>query len=292
MIVANEGTKGHVTADAVAFIPLDKEPPDGEAKPDGEGRRAGRRCKALEARAEEAPGERPEAADGDVGGRGDEDRGRRRSTSAAASTTSATSAPRGFLQVATDGTAAGDARRTRAAGVQLADWIASTDNPLTARVFANRAWHWLFGAGHRPHRGQLRHHRRAAVAPGAARPPRGAVRRRRLVGEEAGPRDRAEPHLPAGAPTADAEGRRRRPGEPPVRPGEPPAARGRVHPRHDAGRQRQARRRRAAGRRSRRASRPTTATSTPTRAAASTCRCSATRCRSCSRCSTSPTRAW
>jgi len=30
---------------------------------------------------------------------------------------------------------------------QLADWIASRDNPLTARVMANRVWHWLFGAG-------------------------------------------------------------------------------------------------------------------------------------------------
>jgi hypothetical protein len=30
---------------------------------------------------------------------------------------------------------------------QLADWIASPKNPLTARVMANRLWHWLFGQG-------------------------------------------------------------------------------------------------------------------------------------------------
>jgi hypothetical protein len=30
---------------------------------------------------------------------------------------------------------------------ELADWLASADNPLTARVFANRVWHHLFGAG-------------------------------------------------------------------------------------------------------------------------------------------------
>src|SRR5439155_26117342 len=31
--------------------------------------------------------------------------------------------------------------------VQLADWLAGKDNPLTARVYANRAWHWLLGSG-------------------------------------------------------------------------------------------------------------------------------------------------
>jgi hypothetical protein len=31
--------------------------------------------------------------------------------------------------------------------MELAEWIASADNPLTARVYANRAWHHLFGAG-------------------------------------------------------------------------------------------------------------------------------------------------
>jgi hypothetical protein len=30
---------------------------------------------------------------------------------------------------------------------EFADWIASAENPLTARVFVNRVWTWLFGAG-------------------------------------------------------------------------------------------------------------------------------------------------
>jgi hypothetical protein len=29
----------------------------------------------------------------------------------------------------------------------MAEWLASRENPLAARVFVNRAWHWLFGAG-------------------------------------------------------------------------------------------------------------------------------------------------
>lgn len=31
--------------------------------------------------------------------------------------------------------------------LELAEWITSESNPLTARVFVNRAWHWLFGRG-------------------------------------------------------------------------------------------------------------------------------------------------
>jgi hypothetical protein len=31
--------------------------------------------------------------------------------------------------------------------LELAEWIASRENPLTARVIANRVWHWMFGRG-------------------------------------------------------------------------------------------------------------------------------------------------
>ncbi|HIK90424.1 MAG TPA: DUF1553 domain-containing protein [Planctomycetes bacterium] len=36
---------------------------------------------------------------------------------------------------------------TRSRRMALAQWIASPDNPLTARVAANRLWHWHFGRG-------------------------------------------------------------------------------------------------------------------------------------------------
>ncbi len=53
--------------------------------------------------------------------------------------------PRGVLQVA----ATGDAtiRTSQSGRLELAEWIASSENPLTARVMANRVWHHLFGAG-------------------------------------------------------------------------------------------------------------------------------------------------
>ncbi len=56
--------------------------------------------------------------------------------------------PRGFVQVLCD-----EGEHRLSPGVQgsgrleMARWIASPENPLTARVFANRAWHHIFGAG-------------------------------------------------------------------------------------------------------------------------------------------------
>ena len=81
--------------------------------------------------------------------------------------------------------------------LELAQWLTSEQNPLTPRVMANRVWQHLFGAGAGEERRQLRRDRRRAVAPGAARSSGDAVRPRRLVGQEAGADDRAEPGLSA-----------------------------------------------------------------------------------------------
>jgi cytochrome c553 len=54
--------------------------------------------------------------------------------------------PRGFLQVVKTG----DEKAIPAeesGRLQLAEWMASPENPLTARVLANRVWLWLFGEG-------------------------------------------------------------------------------------------------------------------------------------------------
>jgi hypothetical protein len=54
--------------------------------------------------------------------------------------------PRGFLSVCSAGPAP-SLPASQSGRKELAEWIASKDNPLTARVFVNRAWHHLFGAG-------------------------------------------------------------------------------------------------------------------------------------------------
>ena len=56
--------------------------------------------------------------------------------------------PRGFLTAASGRGSMPPAIRDGESGRrELADWIASDEHPLTARVIVNRAWHWLFGVG-------------------------------------------------------------------------------------------------------------------------------------------------
>jgi hypothetical protein len=53
--------------------------------------------------------------------------------------------PRGFLRVVQDQPAI--IPKGASGRLQLANWLASRDNPLTARVYVNRVWHHLFGTG-------------------------------------------------------------------------------------------------------------------------------------------------
>ena len=139
--------------------------------------------------------------------------------------------------------------RTGSGRLELAEAIASPDNPLTARVIVNRVWMHHFGRGLVGTPSQLRHARRAADAPRAARLPGRAVRRRRLVGQEAAPRDHAVGDVPAEQPARRARTRRSTRTTAALA-DEPPAAGGRAVARRDARRRRQPRphARRAVGR--------------------------------------------
>jgi hypothetical protein len=55
------------------------------------------------------------------------------------------SVPRGFLAVLGGQTLPPGS--TQSGRLELAQWVAAPDNPLTARVMANRVWQWLLGRG-------------------------------------------------------------------------------------------------------------------------------------------------
>ncbi len=55
--------------------------------------------------------------------------------------------PRGYLEVLASSPAAAPIHDPRSGRRELADRVASPANPLTARVYVNRVWHWVFGTG-------------------------------------------------------------------------------------------------------------------------------------------------
>ena len=145
VLVSNEDTTGHVTADAVVFLSLDKKPDvvktDGRDKP----ARSPDDLKTLEAALKklQAGGPKRDLAMSVVEEKVIEDarvnvRGNVHNLGEPA--------PRGFLTVALHGPPPA-VPKAQSGRKELAEWIASPDNPLTARVMANRVWHWLFGAG-------------------------------------------------------------------------------------------------------------------------------------------------
>lgn len=147
VMISNEGTSGHVTADAVLFVPTNPGAGGaGLAKPVD---KASRENAELLARLEtqlkqlKANGptrelflgveEVPAIEEIRVHIRGSVH-------------TLGEPVTRGVLSVATYGEA--PTMSSHESGRrELADWLVDEQNPLTARVYANRVWHWLFGSG-------------------------------------------------------------------------------------------------------------------------------------------------
>jgi hypothetical protein len=154
VLISNDGTHGHVIADAVQYLPVDNAPAaaqladgseihiDAEAPEVAAERSNQKRLEDELAQRRKTVRKRPfvmtvverkEVSDSPIHIRGSVH-------------TLGDVVPRGFLQVIVDDSSqplpADESGRR-----ELADWIANGKNPLTARVMANRVWHWLMGEG-------------------------------------------------------------------------------------------------------------------------------------------------
>jgi hypothetical protein len=150
VIVSNEGTMAHVTADAVVFLPesavasaAPSDPKDAPAAT--QARKADDEVKSLEAeiKRQKASGPKRPMVMSIVDEETIEDA---RVHIRGQVATQGDVVPRGFLQVITTG-AEQPIPPDHGGRAELAAWIASRDNPLTSRVIVNRTWHWLFGSG-------------------------------------------------------------------------------------------------------------------------------------------------
>ncbi|HND51310.1 MAG TPA: DUF1553 domain-containing protein, partial [Pirellulaceae bacterium] len=172
VIVSNEGAKGHVIADAVQFLPLDAavDAKPSESKPSD--------AKPSDAKPGDAKSSETPAVDAEVARKQQEqeikrleaevkqltERGPKRPMYMSVKEEDADevgdtqvhirgvvhnlgdAVPRGFIQVAMQG-AAPTLPQRESGRRELGLWLAARENPLTARVFVNRLWHWTFGVG-------------------------------------------------------------------------------------------------------------------------------------------------
>ncbi len=157
VLLSNEATTGHVTADAVQFLPLEGGPPNKETTPpakptsqDGANLQEGslkkestlkdlekdlRKLKSI------AP-KRPMAMSVVEEKKIDDARIHIRGLVSNPGPV----VPRGVLQVVNAGPTK-SFPKDQSGRLQLADWIVAPANPLTPRVMSNRIWTWLMGQG-------------------------------------------------------------------------------------------------------------------------------------------------
>lgn len=155
VLVSNEGTKGYVVADAVQFLPVEAVEVAPETVTTNEESAVAK--KRREAVAEVARVKKEIAAVRKDGPSRPRYLGVKEADTPAdlavlvrgvVHNPTGDPVPRGFLQVTSPAGFAGEPIPANQSGrLQLADWIASSDNPLTARVYVNRVWHWMFGRG-------------------------------------------------------------------------------------------------------------------------------------------------
>lgn len=149
VIVSNEGTSGSVIVDAVQFLPVEQIELN-RPKADDQPVSALLPANALESKAiekelnqlQKSGPHRPMFMSVREGKQFDELKIHIRGSVHQQGDV----APRGFLKVVERGSNF-EAPKNQSGRRELGEWIASSDNPLTGRVLANRVWYWLFGAG-------------------------------------------------------------------------------------------------------------------------------------------------
>ena len=166
VMLSNEGTLSYVTCDAVQFLPVDEAEvatPPAPAKAADKSTPASEKDAAAKKVADEkAQAEKDAIAALEKKLKKLETEGPQRPTAMAVEEAEkiedckicirgnvhnrGPAVPRGVLKVATIG-AAPVIPDDESGRRQLAEWIASDRNPLTARVYANRVWQYLFGVG-------------------------------------------------------------------------------------------------------------------------------------------------
>jgi len=156
VLVSNEGTEGIVGADAVQFIPVEELQPTAtlavadkteapNAKKDEQAAAMAAQVKRMEAEMKQLTASgvvRPKV----MGVEEEKEPGDTFVHIRGSVHTLGEKVPRGFMQVATYGQPPVIPEK-QSGRLEFGEWLASRNNPLTARVYVNRAWHWLFGEG-------------------------------------------------------------------------------------------------------------------------------------------------
>ncbi len=144
VLISNEGTAGHVIADAVLFIPVADLPRALADRPDASSNKK-ESVAALESELKKLRASGPKRETIPIGKEEAEIRDCPVHIRGSVQNLGEV-VPRGFLRVATFGSPSPLPSR-ESGRRELADWLANADNPLTARVIVNRVWSWLFGTG-------------------------------------------------------------------------------------------------------------------------------------------------
>jgi hypothetical protein len=146
VLVSNEGTNGYVTVDALQLLP-EQEAAAAEAREQAAnpGKDAAAKfVKQIESDLKKARAEGP-VRETAMAVRDDEDIADTQIRVRGVQKQRGDTVPRGLLQVALN--TEPQFSNKESGRLELANWIASAENPLTARVFVNRVWMWLFGEG-------------------------------------------------------------------------------------------------------------------------------------------------